>query len=936
MGDPDSLRLAAIFAEKALALPDEKEQTVARYVRGIARCKLYEVGGDPITLRDGVADLRLVYDAVRKDFSPQFELLVGTKLAVALVRSGEQQGDVAVLREGAALATIMLAGGQDVDRSVLVNAKAVAELRIGALGGDTALVESAVRSLRTHLKTVEPSSQEEVQTFQNLCAALMQNARQTQSVRVYSEVLTWLEDKCHPINNDVSAYYALYFAQASAELFAITGEADRAQRGLLIIDELIARYADNSFRRLEALHSRAQLHFQLGKRGDGEMHFSAAIASTEAALALTTDGGESINTRRHRLLADLGVYTYALGLTTGQKDLIERAKSHYTHALQSIGPAKAPVLFATVARGLYYLHYEQKEWKAALDVFGKMEAAWDRVFADPNLSSAVHQQSTRELAGWYTRAGLARLAIGDTAEAMLTLDRGRARQLHLATMGLHLDAFENLSPESLDHVTIALSEVTRARGSGTETDCRVAWDAYLNARRQAGLDGHVDHLTFTDLCVRVPVGGAIVQLLIGHDGSYILLLKNGEQSVRCIPLARESPSPLNELVDGTLSRQWFVAYQQFVGDHRPVVADASPHLEDANWYNTVERCRRVLGSAVFDKVHESLVECGLEEGAQVVICPPGQFGYLPLAAATLSDGSAFGDHWTVSVAPRISALHARTISPHAEHRVGFLLPNSDHNQQLAPLPQVAREVRLISERLPAGTTRCVEHLNDGMSEIVQIFEAVSIVHAACHATYNWTEPDLSGLELGDDHRVSIRRLSASTKSLRDLRLVVLSSCESAVSGASALPDEFIGLPVAFLQAGARAVIGTLWPVFDDVAMATMARFYELFLDERGRERMAPARALANAQAWVRDASLRDLLDAEYFTRAGIDEMLPSRAHSTSARRRMRGLKFVGVNNAISTIDRTTTLTVSPQTPDELSYRPYASATDWAAFVLLGN
>jgi CHAT domain-containing protein len=77
-------------------------------------------------------------------------------------------------------------------------------------------------------------------------------------------------------------------------------------------------------------------------------------------------------------------------------------------------------------------------------------------------------------------------------------------------------------------------------------------------------------------------------------------------------------------------------------------------------------------------------------------------------------------------------------------------------------------------------------------------------------------------------------------------LVVLSACQTGLaSGALAdVPpgDDWVGLTRAFLHAGARRVVATLWPVDDWATAALMERFYEGYVG--GAE---PAQALAAAQ-----------------------------------------------------------------------------------------
>ena len=55
-------------------------------------------------------------------------------------------------------------------------------------------------------------------------------------------------------------------------------------------------------------------------------------------------------------------------------------------------------------------------------------------------------------------------------------------------------------------------------------------------------------------------------------------------------------------------------------------------------------------------------------------------------------------------------------------------------------------------------------------------------------------------------------------------------------------DDWVGLTRAFLHAGAKHVVATLWPVDDWATAALMERFYEGYATDTN-----PARALASAQ-----------------------------------------------------------------------------------------
>jgi CHAT domain-containing protein len=85
--------------------------------------------------------------------------------------------------------------------------------------------------------------------------------------------------------------------------------------------------------------------------------------------------------------------------------------------------------------------------------------------------------------------------------------------------------------------------------------------------------------------------------------------------------------------------------------------------------------------------------------------------------------------------------------------------------------------------------------------------------------------------------------------LRNAPYIVLSACETGGVGLSA-PDEGVGLPAAFLQAGARGVVASTWPVEDASTALLMVRLYEEMSRTSGRL----AHALSRAQSWIREAS----------------------------------------------------------------------------------
>jgi CHAT domain-containing protein len=132
-----------------------------------------------------------------------------------------------------------------------------------------------------------------------------------------------------------------------------------------------------------------------------------------------------------------------------------------------------------------------------------------------------------------------------------------------------------------------------------------------------------------------------------------------------------------------------------------------------------------------------------------------------------------------------------------------------------------------------------------------------IIHFATHGMMDTRHPEMSGLVLSMfDKRGKAQdgylRLSDIYNLKLSADLVVLSSCESAL-GKDLGSEGINGLPRAFLYAGARSVIASLWKVDDEATVPLMKMFYSRL--QRGEN---PARALQGAQLdLLKNARLSD-------------------------------------------------------------------------------
>jgi CHAT domain-containing protein/tetratricopeptide (TPR) repeat protein len=125
-----------------------------------------------------------------------------------------------------------------------------------------------------------------------------------------------------------------------------------------------------------------------------------------------------------------------------------------------------------------------------------------------------------------------------------------------------------------------------------------------------------------------------------------------------------------------------------------------------------------------------------------------------------------------------------------------------------------------------------------------------IVQFATHSLLDNEHPELSGIVLSRvDQRGAPRDGFLRVQDIYDLRLpaelVILSACQTAVG--KAVPGEgLIGLARAFMYAGARRVVASLWPVDEAATAELMATFTRELLQKQ----RAPAEALRRAQRAV--------------------------------------------------------------------------------------
>ena len=249
-------------------------------------------------------------------------------------------------------------------------------------------------------------------------------------------------------------------------------------------------------------------------------------------------------------------------------------------------------------------------------------------------------------------------------------------------------------------------------------------------------------------------------------------------------------------------------------------------------------------SPVFETLHGWLIDSWRDQPLagvdRLAVVAHGVTAFVPFAALKKGDRYLTQDV-SVFMLARATDLEERREADGAPPRVLALARTATPG--LPMLPSARREVDAIGQRFE---TVAFNGRDATESRLRSEAEKFPVVHIAAHGELNAREPMMSHVVLspGAGHDGSLEAHEIRNLTLPATRLVVLSACRTA--GSLNRGAEGGSLSDAFLRAGARSVVSTLWEVQDDATLAFMERFYD-----RLREGGDTAVALRDAQSDVR-------------------------------------------------------------------------------------
>ena len=264
--------------------------------------------------------------------------------------------------------------------------------------------------------------------------------------------------------------------------------------------------------------------------------------------------------------------------------------------------------------------------------------------------------------------------------------------------------------------------------------------------------------------------------------------------------------------------------------------------QQSNWETPARQAAALLIGGL-----DELKRTGLR---RVIVVPDGDLARIPFEALPAGDqpGTLMIDRVSISYLPFASAFRAgherrRIVPPWTHTLIAFADPvpgaggtglaglaglamSGGENQQL---PHAAREV-LHAAGAAGGAARIYLGRSARKQRLIENTERVPLLHFATHAFADPDDPERSyilfaagdGQSMGFDYLFlrEVAGLAAARGSL-----VVISACDSG-SGRLTRGEGVQSFASAFLSAGARGVVASLWRAGDKPSEEFMARFYD--------------------------------------------------------------------------------------------------------------
>jgi tetratricopeptide (TPR) repeat protein len=818
---------AGLLTEAESCDPPPGELAMVLNTHGLALLTRYSAASDPSDLNEAV---RLTAKAV--ELTPQGATGLPMRLAnwaSALLARADREGDVPAVEQAVAarrLACTLVAPWSHDGGNFQVNLAAALVEQYQNTGRRDCLDEA--EEICARISLAGPANWQ-VSILANSAVVLMTIADASRSAEPLAEAtrrLTTALTLAAP-GDPAQAIVAYNLAAVLQSEGRITRRSDLVAKAITAAEQLLGRLPGNHPVRPDAELVLAIGYWIRGVVTGTPGDCAAAVALGEKSLAQEAPG----TLRWFNTALRLSSFYQPAGHPPGRSDeLLERV----------LADSPVPMQAIEAARQLGASRSRRGDPDGAATAYTAGVRAMESLF-DRQLARTHQEGALRKGVGLATLAAVTLASAGRLKEAVDVLESGRTvlsgTALHSTRRRLEALAaagYEDLA-EEYRAAAAALGDRYRRTGRGSSAPSAEAIRAAPD-RIQAAIERISAIPGFesfprprppdtTDLA-RLPA--PCVYLVPGPAGGVALMIGAG---------GTVESRPLPGLDDGGVGTR--------VESWRRLITAAGARTGN-EWSAEITSLGEWLWTAGMATVSE------MAQGAkEVIMIPCGKLVDLPLhAACRRGAGGAryLVEDLTIRYSPSVRTVLDTTA---AQNRPATsLLVLADETLRHAPA-EAAAVAAIFDTAAPVLLRSQSAH-----AQILAALAKAHVAHFACHAFSNPVDPLASAVNACRDTPITLGDILQLD--LPAVRLVVLSACESAVSGES-LPDEVINLASGLVQAGVAGVVGSLWRVDDASTRVLMERFYELWRAQP----MAPAAALCRAQAWMRSGGAGELPGASH-------------------------------------------------------------------------
>ncbi len=607
--------------------------------------------------------------------------------------------------------------------------------------------------------------------------------------------------------------------------YSVIPDSEAQEQAIAAYEAALQVYTKDAFPKEWAMSTKnLGIAYESRIRGDGTENLKAATNAFKAAAeVLTRDDLPELWARNQ--YSQAGSYD-KLGQIS---DAIACCRS----ALEVYTPGAFPFLCLQPARFLGNIAFAAQRWAEAIEGYSLAIEAVEtsRTWAP---SESRRQEILADAIDVYANMVQACINAGQLDKAIETVERSRCKRLVDLMASNDIYSGGAISPEVLEYLqeyetlqgqinqqrSQNLSDSSREM-AGTDTRSRAAWKAYssaiasLEAQKQQIWEKlrRLDPVLAGQIQVDAPKLSTIQQLICQPTTAILSFYTTATDTH--IFVVRKDQISLHACAGqgfGTL-QPWIFAKWLL------------PYLKNKDeWNSNINAVLKELAQ----RLHlDELIAQHLADIEELILVPHLGLHQIPFAALPVCEGQFLGDKFLIRYVPSCQVLEFCQQRPllgesltygTAEDATNDLPCASFEGEQIAQMHEIPDRLRL------KGSQATIENYRRLLQE-----EKIQAILSSHHAQSRLDNPLESALKLANGS-ITVGQLMTPGWRLPHLSDVFLSCCETGL-GATKITDDILTLATAFLCAGARCVVNTLWSV-DDLATALFSIFYHRYRQQR--------------------------------------------------------------------------------------------------------